>query len=88
MAYNQKVAIRYPIEALRQGHQGTVILLVLVGTDGRPKEIQIKKSSGYRELDRAAREGVMQYRFSAAVRDGKPFEAWVEVPINFTPQEF
>lgn len=50
----QTVAVDYPIRALREGRQGTVIIALTVGPDGRPKSCAIASSSGHGDLDRAA----------------------------------
>ena len=50
----QTIAVDYPIRALREGRQGTVIIALTVGPDGRPKSCAIASSSGHGDLDRAA----------------------------------
>ena len=64
--------------------EGTVVLRVLVGEDGSVKEIEIDKSSGSRDLDRAAREAVMKWKFKPGMRSGVAYAGWARVPINFT----
>lgn len=77
----------YPGPALRRGLEGTVELLVLVGSDGVPQRVEITASSGHRELDRAAREHVLaQWRFHPALRNGRPVSALARVPIVFRIQ--
>jgi protein TonB len=76
---------RYPRASLRAGDEGTVVLRVRVDADGRPLEVTIEQSSGHRELDRSARETVLQrWRFQPAQRDGRNVEAWGLVPVRFT----
>jgi protein TonB len=76
---------RYPRTAIRAGHEGTVLLRVRVDAFGRPQEVTIERSSGHHELDRSARETVLQrWRFQPAQRDGQPVAAWGLVPIRFT----
>lgn len=75
----------YPRDALRRGAEGTVLLQVLVGTDGRPLEVGISESSGHRDLDAAARRHVLaRWRFRPAHRDGHPVQAVGLVPIAFS----
>lgn len=75
----------YPREALRAGLQGTVMLQVLVGTDGRPLEVQIAQGSGHRQLDEAARRHVLKrWSFRPAMRDGRPVQAIGLVPVAFS----
>lgn len=74
----------YPAPAIRQGAQGTVVLLILVDIDGRPLEVDIEQSSGHRLLDRSARDTVLaRWLFEPARRDGRPVQAWARVPIEF-----
>lgn len=74
----------YPRDALRSGHQGTVVLQVLVGVDGRPLEVVVETGSGYRELDETARRHVLRrWRFQPAMRDGRAVQAIGLVPIEF-----
>jgi protein TonB len=84
IAYETATPPAYPIEALRAGVQGTVLLKVLVDTSGKPVQVTIDRSSGSRVLDDAARRHVLAaWRFHAAMRDGHAIEAWAEVPIRF-----
>ena len=70
---------------LRRGEQGTVVLRVRVDERGAPVEVTIERSSGYRDLDRAARDTVAdRWRFHPAQRDGPPVPAWGLVPVRFT----
>lgn len=74
----------YPRDALREGLQGTVLLQVLVDTDGRPLDVQIQRSSGHRQLDDAARRHVLRHwTFRPAMRDGRALQAIGLVPIAF-----
>jgi protein TonB len=78
---------KYPREAMREGAQGTVMLRVLVDTDGTPLEVSIDKSSGNKSLDREARQHVLKnWRFRPAMRDGVPVQAYGLVPIDFSLQ--
>jgi periplasmic protein TonB len=76
-------APRYPPEALRRGVSGEVLLRIEVDADGRPHAMDIVRSSGSRELDRAALVAARGWRFRPALRDGRPVAATVQVPIQF-----
>lgn len=74
----------YPRQAMQRHWQGTVLLRVLVDTDGRPLEVSIERSSGHSVLDReAARHVQRTWRFQPATRDGQPVQAVGIVPIDF-----
>ncbi|MDO4709984.1 MAG: TonB family protein [Pseudomonadota bacterium] len=78
-------APRYPRNALRNGIGGVVQLQVDVGPDGVPTSVSLIRSSGSRELDRAATEAVRRWRFQPATENGQPTVGRVSVPIQFTP---
>ena len=84
LEYASAPAPAYPRNALRDGITGTVLLEVLVGVDGSPLKVAIHKSSGNRELDRAALLQVQQHwRFRPASRNGMSVQAIGIVPIDF-----
>ncbi|HRO63675.1 energy transducer TonB [Thermomonas sp.] len=87
LAYRSAPPPVYPRNAQRRGFAGTVQLRVLVGVDGRPLEVTIDRSSGFRELDEAAREQVLaRWLFQPAVRDGRTVQAVGLIPITFSLQ--
>jgi len=73
----------YPRLSQRLGEQGVVTLLVLVGVDGLPQKVEVKTSSGFERLDRAALDAVRQYRFVPGRRGNVPEAMPVIVPIVF-----
>ncbi len=81
--YLENPAPAYPLAARRRGLQGTVRLEVLVGRDGRAKEIKLAESSGAPELDEAAQRAVREWRFAPARRGSDPIDASVIVPVRF-----
>jgi protein TonB len=63
---------------------GTVLLRVLVDEAGRPVQVVVEQSSGFRLLDRSAREQVLAgWRFQPASVDGRAVRAWARVPVSF-----
>lgn len=73
----------YPRQARRRGLEGQVLLEVEVRADGRPGRIDIVASSGHSILDRAALEGLRQWRFQPARRGGRAVDATLRVPVSF-----
>ncbi|QTW17399.1 energy transducer TonB [Comamonas kerstersii] len=73
----------YPSISRRMGEQGRVMLRVLVNTDGRAEQIELKESSGFDRLDKAAIAAVKKWRFVPGKRNGVPEAMWNIVPINF-----
>lgn len=85
LAYDVAPAPRYPRPSLIAGHEGTVLLRVLVDETGKPVEVSVEESSGHRELDRAARLQVLdRWRFHPTQRAGRPVAAYALVPIVFS----
>ncbi len=77
---------KYPEADLAAGHEGTVTLAFLVGADGTVTDSKITRSSGFRELDRQAREAIHQCRFKPMTENGTPVEAWVPVQYQWLLQ--
>jgi protein TonB len=75
----------YPKMSLRLGEQGTVVLTVMVKSDGSASDVEVKSSSGFARLDRAAADAVKTWRFNPATVDGKAIDKSYEVPITFKP---
>jgi len=69
-------------EARKAMYQGTVVLWVIVGTDGRTHEIRVQRSLGM-GLDEKAIEAVRVWRFEPARRNGQPVTVQVNVEVNF-----
>ncbi len=84
LRYERAPAPTYPIDALRAGIEGTVLLRVLVGEDGAPLEVSVERSSGNRSLDAAARNQVLRrWKFQPAVDGGRPVQAYGLIPVDF-----
>ena len=73
----------YPHVARSRGWQGSVLLEVTVGSDGRVEKIATLESSGYRVLDKAARKTVYRWKFKPANIGGVAMRCTVKVPIDF-----
>ena len=84
--YSHNPPPRYPLLARKRGHQGTVLLSVLVSASGNVQDIGITSSSGHASLDKAAVSAVGKWRFIPGKRDGIPVAMRVGVPIRFELQ--
>jgi len=73
----------YPTSARRTGIQGTTLLGVFVGADGRVGDVIVKQSAGHPDLDAAAAEAVKRWRFEPARRGSEPVAMWVLLPVEF-----
>lgn len=72
----------YSPEARLAKLQGTVILSLIVGIDGKAHAIQVARSLGL-GLDERAIAAVRQWRFDPAKKDGKPVPVAVDVEVSF-----
>jgi len=45
---------QYPRIAQRWGHEGRVLLEITIGSNGRVKNVEVLRSSGFSELDKAS----------------------------------
>lgn len=77
----------YPSLSRRYGEQGTVVLRVLVGANGRAQQVELHSSSGHALLDQSAKQAVQNWRFAPATRHGQPVSDWFLVPIPFKLQD-
>ncbi|MES2149854.1 MAG: energy transducer TonB [Pseudomonadota bacterium] len=69
----------YPARAARMGETGTVTLALLVGVDGRVTGSRVQKSSGSKELDRAAVTALSLCKFKPATNGGVPEPSWGQI---------
>jgi periplasmic protein TonB len=72
----------YSQEARQAKFQGTVVLWVVVGADGRPKQIRVQRTLGM-GLDEKAIDAVRKWRFQPAEKDGHPVAVQVNIEVNF-----
>jgi protein TonB len=74
----------YPPTSRRLGEEGSVVLQVLVGTDGKVQDGKVQTSSGFPRLDEAAlKHALRAWRFTPGTEDGKPVTAWHSVKVTF-----
>jgi periplasmic protein TonB len=69
-------------EARKAKYQGTVVLRVIVGADGLPKDIQVRSSLGM-GLDEKAIAAVKTWRFEPAKKDGHPVPVPIDLEVDF-----
>lgn len=77
---------RYPVESRRKREQGTVVMTIMLGIDGRVATISIAQSSGHDRLDAAARDAVRNWRWEPMMRGGQPVQVRGTVEIPFVLQ--
>ena len=72
----------YSEEARKAKYQGTCVLWLIVGPDGRPRDIKVTRTLGL-GLDEKAVEAVKQWKFDPAIKDGKPVAVQISVEVSF-----
>ncbi len=72
----------YSEEARKAKFQGTCVLWLVVGPDGRPRDIRVQRTLGL-GLDEKAIEAVKTWRFEPALKDGKPVAVQISVEVSF-----
>jgi TonB family protein len=78
----------YPDAAMKAGAEGKVILILNIDENGDLVQKMIWKSSGRTDLDEAAAQSIdKSVKWKPAMKDGKPVNAWVAMPFNFTLSE-
>jgi len=78
----KRVDPEFSEEARRDKVQGTVVLSFVVGVDGIPRDITVKRSFGH-GLDEKAIEALRQWRFEPGRKDGQPVPTTVTIEVNF-----
>lgn len=81
--YLRNPSPEYPSVSRERGEEGTVLLRVRIDREGEPLEVNVRESSGYKRLDRAAVETVSDWSFSPAEEDGSAVRSNVLVPVKF-----
>jgi protein TonB len=72
----------YTDEARRAKYEGTCVLGMIVGPDGKPRDIRVQRGIGM-GLDKKAIEAVQQWRFNPATKDGQPVAVQISVEVSF-----
>jgi protein TonB len=82
--FNSCAKPEYPKSSQRNEETGTSTISFLIGTDGSVKDSKVTKSSGFRDLDKAALVALGKCRFKPATENGQPIEAWKPVQYVWT----
>lgn len=72
----------YSEEARKAKFQGTCVLSLIVGPDGKPRDIRVARSLGL-GLDEKAIEAVNMWKFEPAQKDGRPVAVAINVEVQF-----
>jgi periplasmic protein TonB len=72
----------YSEEARKAKYQGTVVLSLIVGADGVPRDIKVARSVGL-GLDEKAIETVKTWKFDPGTKDNKPVATYATIEVAF-----
>ena len=75
-------APKYSKEARKKKIAGTVLILLIVGPNGQPRDIRVAQSLGY-GLDEEAIKAVKKWKFKPATMDGQPVAIQINVEVDF-----
>ncbi|MEX1152303.1 TonB family protein [Parvibaculum sp.] len=73
----------YPRRARDLAQEGIATIRVLLDTAGNAREIVVWRSSGFVLLDHAALTAARGWQYEPERRNGKPVDAWVQIPVRF-----
>ena len=73
----------YPASEIRAGNEGRVVVRVLIGTDGRVKQVERLSATNDAFYAAAERQALTKWRFKPATKDGVPFEQWKQMSLRF-----
>jgi periplasmic protein TonB len=73
----------YPPGMIREEKEGAVTIKILIGTDGRVKQVQPVRSDADAFLAATRKQALSSWRFLPATKDGEPVESWKEMTVRF-----
>ena len=73
----------YPKASLMNEEQGNVSMAFLVSADGSVVDSKIEKSSGYKNLDKAAIKAISACKFKPGTKDGAVAQTWTKVDYDW-----
>ena len=74
-----KCKAEYPKASLMNEEQGTVSMSFLVNADGTVADSKLEKTSGFKNLDKAALKSLSACKFKPGSKDGAPAQTWTKV---------
>jgi protein TonB len=73
----------YPVGKLRLEIEGTATVRVLIGTDGRVRQVQVVRATDADFAKATEKQALKSWRFKPATRDGVPVEDWQTLTVRF-----
>lgn len=79
-----QTAPQYPFDLKSNNISGTVMVGLIVDTEGHIRDAHVLKSSGYSQFDQAAIEAISKWVFKPGRKNGQPVNVPMEIPITFS----
>jgi TonB family protein len=74
-----------PSAVFLAGQELSMLVRLRIGVDGRVKQSEVVKSSGFADLDGSALAVLRKCRFAPALQDGLPVESWSDLVYSWVP---
>jgi protein TonB len=74
----------YPRSSLVNEETGTVVLAFVIAENGSVVDAKVVKSSGFKNLDRAAESAFTKCKFKPLVKNGNPSQGTAQLEFNWT----
>ena len=78
--------LEYPERAKQRDIEGNVVVSVLIGKDGRVKNMKILESNPPGVFDEAVKQSIPQWTFDPAQYKNRNVKVWATIPIDFSLQ--
>jgi TonB family protein len=72
----------YPFDLKRKEIQGKAMVQFVIDTKGKVRDVEIIEAS-HAAFGRAAVDAVSQWKFTPGIKDGKPVNTRMRIPVNF-----
>lgn len=79
----RRPAMEYPRAALKEKVSGYVLMNILIDTKGNIERVTIIESQPQGVFDAVARAGIENWKFKAALYQGKKVKVWAKQKISF-----
>lgn len=73
----------YPTDERRADREGSVVVRVLIGIDGRVKQVEQVRATSDSFFKATMRRALEAWRFKPGTRNGVPVERWRQITVSF-----
>ena len=76
------VNAQFSEQARRAKYQGVCLISLIIDAHGMPQDVKVKRALGM-GLDEKAIEAIRNYRFTPAMKSGKPVASYATMEVSF-----